>query len=105
MKEPICQYKLHDSVIITGGYRRTKISILKSSQYYFQLSQYEGFGLAALEALCAGNIIIHSGKGGLSNPIYQSQILFDINNDFDEEFNLLTRKLCHKKLFFQEVTD
>ncbi len=103
LKELICQYKLHDSVIITGEVtEEQKISILKSSQYYFQLSQYEGFGLAALEALCAGNIIIHSGKGGLSNPIYQSQILFDINNDFDEEFNLLTRKLSQTNYFFKK---
>ena len=52
-----------------------KINLLKRSKYYFQLSLYEGFGLAALEALCADNILIHSGKGGLANSIY-SQIRF-----------------------------
>ena len=66
---------------------------MKQSKYYFQLSLYEGFGLAALEALCANNIIIHSGKGGLANPIYKEQLVFNIDNDFDSEFSQLISKL------------
>lgn len=70
-----------------------KIAFLKRSKYYFQLSLYEGFGLAALEALCASNILIHSGKGGLANPIYKEQLVFNIDNDFDSEFSQLISKL------------
>lgn len=66
-----------------------KISWLKKSKYYFQLSIYEGFGIAALEALCSGNIVIHSGKGGLSNPIYQDSIIFDRDKDFELEYQKL----------------
>lgn len=57
-----------------------KIDYLKRSKLYFQLSKFEGFGVAALEALCSKNIVIHSGKGGLSNPIYNNGILVDIDS-------------------------
>ena len=70
-----------------------KIGFLKRSKYYFQLSIYEGFGVAALEALCAQNIVIHSGKGGLSNPIYKDGILVDIDQPEDELFNDLLSKI------------
>ena len=70
---------------------------MKHSEYYFQLSLYEGFGLAALEALCANNVLIHSGKGGLDNPIYKTQLLFDIDNDFDNEFSILINKMTSLK--------
>src|SRR5699024_196 len=80
----IDKYNLKGSVELKGEVsEEDKINLLKQSKYYFQLSLYEGFGLAALEALCANNIIIHSGKGGLANPIYKEQLLFDIDNDFD----------------------
>lgn len=45
------------------------------------MSFYEGFGLAALEALVAKNIVIHSAKGGLSNPVFASGIHFNIEHD------------------------
>lgn len=90
----IDKYKLSDSVELTGEVsEEEKISFLKRSKYYFQLSLYEGFGLAALEALCANNILIHSGKGALANPVYEKQILFNIDNDFNNEFSLLINKI------------
>lgn len=46
-----------------------KIQLLKKSMFYTQLSIYEGFGIAAIEALAAGNIVIHSGKGGLKDAV------------------------------------
>ena len=92
----VAQLNLADDVIFTGNISEDKkINYLKKSRYYFQLSLYEGFGLAALEALCAGNILIHSGKGGLGNPIYKNNsILFDLNADFDVECNKLYSSLC-----------
>lgn len=57
----------------------TKISILKESSIYTQLSIYEGFGIAAAEALAAGNLVIHTGCGGLSDAI--SQYGIKVNND------------------------
>ena len=91
----IDKYNLKGSVELKGEVsEEDKINLLKQSKYYFQLSLYEGFGLAALEALCANNIIIHSGKGGLANPIYKEQLLFDIDNDFDSELLKLVNKLA-----------
>lgn len=90
----IDKYNLNDSIELTGEVSEDeKITFLRYSKYYFQLSLYEGFGLAALEALCANNILIHSGKGGLANPIYKNQLLFDIDNDFDNELSELINKL------------
>ena len=94
----IDKYGLNDSVELTGEVsEERKISFLKHSKYYFQLSLYEGFGLAALEALCTNNVLIHSGKGGLSSPIYKTQLLFDIDNDFDNELSDLIDKLTSLK--------
>ena len=90
----INKYGLNDSIELIGEVsEEEKIAFLKRSKYYFQLSLYEGFGLAALEALCASNILIHSGKGGLANPIYKEQLVFNIDNDFDSEFSQLISKL------------
>jgi glycosyltransferase involved in cell wall biosynthesis len=58
-----------------------KISTLNDSKYYFQLSIYEGFGIAAIEALAAGCIVFHSGKGGLAKSIGNHGVVVpDINN-------------------------
>lgn len=92
----INEYDLRESVELVGEVsEEEKITFLKRSKYYFQLSLYEGFGLAALEALCANNILIHSGKGGLSNPVYRGQLLFDIDKEFDKEFSKLIEKLIY----------
>lgn len=59
----INKYGLNDSIELIGEVsEEEKIAFLKRSKYYFQLSLYEGFGLAALEALCASNILIHSER-------------------------------------------
>lgn len=87
-------YELNDDVIITGEVsEETKIEILKKCQYYFQLSHYEGFGVACLEALIAGDVIIHSGKGGLANPIYNKHILVDINSDIEKQVDFIYNKM------------
>ncbi len=82
LKKLIKEFNLEDKVIFTGRIsEESKIQYLKESKFYFQLSLYEGFGIAALEALAAGNIVFHSGKGGLSEAIGENGILVsDINN-------------------------
>lgn len=86
--------KLTDSVVITGEVsEEEKIDYLKRSKYYFQLSKFEGFGIAALEALVAGNVILHSGKGGLSNPIYDMHIKVDINEPLENQDARIRQKL------------
>lgn len=85
---------LKSTVILTDEISEAaKVALLKKSKYYFQLSVYEGFGLAALEAIAAKNIVIHSGKGGLSNSIFSSGIYFNIENNLYAETNCLVKKM------------
>lgn len=85
---------LENSVVFTGPVsEEEKVNYLKRSKHYFQLSKFEGFGVAALEALCAKNIVIHSGKGGLSNPIYNDGIQLDIDKPIEMISEDLTAKL------------
>jgi len=71
-----------DNVVITDRISdEEKYDILSRSKYYFQLSRYEGFGLAALEALYFRNIIIHSNKGGLSDFMKDFGIIYDEKTD------------------------
>lgn len=87
LEELVANYGLKDRVYFTGAISETeKISYLEKSKYYFQLSVYEGFGLAPMEALYAHNIVIHSGRGGLSNPIYNYGILYERDDDFEKEY-------------------
>lgn len=106
LRELISRYHLEDSVILTGEISESKkIEYLKRSRYYFQLSIYEGFGLAALEALAAKNIVIHSSKGGLANPIFSSGICFDIKNDWkDETCKLLNSLVSYDAVKLDELT-
>ena len=90
----IDHYDLSDSVLLTGEIsEQEKIEILTKSKYYFQLSTYEGFGIAALEGLMAGAIVIHSGRGGLANPVYKSHILVNINNDINHEIAGIVKQM------------
>ena len=57
---------LNNNVFLLGELTEDdKIKQLKESKFYFQLSKYEGFGIAALEAFASGCQVIHSGKGNL----------------------------------------
>lgn len=46
-----------------------KLALLGQSRFYVQLSEYEGFGIGALEALAQGCQVIHTGAGGLADTI------------------------------------
>jgi len=82
LKDIARKYNIETLVKFTGQIdEEEKIKYLKESKYYFQLSEYEGFGIAAIEALAAGNIVIHSGKGGLADAIGSFGILVeDVEN-------------------------
>lgn len=86
---------LKERVFIIGEVSEAeKIEYLTRNKFYFQLSQYEGFGIAALEALLSGDIIIHSGQGGLSNKIFKKHIEVDIYGDIEKlSANLYKRLL------------
>lgn len=99
----ITKLGISDNVLLTGGITEyEKIRILNSSKYYTQLSDYEGFGIASIEALASGNIVIHSGKGGLKDAVGRNGILIsditdyksisDKINEVDSFFSLEERK-------------
>jgi glycosyltransferase involved in cell wall biosynthesis len=84
------KYGIEDSVVITDEVSEyEKITYLKRSRYYFQLSTYEGFGIAALEALAMKNIVIHSGKGGLQDVVNDGGIKFESVDDIEWLYNKL----------------
>jgi len=85
---------LEKSVIITGGIPEIeKIKFLKESLVYLQLSDYEGFGIAAIEGLASGNIVFHSGKGGLKDGISHFGIEVEDISNFLDIANLINLKI------------
>lgn len=48
---------------------REKIALLRRTRFYVQLSEYEGFGVGAIEALAQGCQILHSNVGGLRDTV------------------------------------
>jgi glycosyltransferase involved in cell wall biosynthesis len=46
-----------------------KLDLLHGARFYVQLSDYEGFGIGALEALAHGCEVIHTNVGGLRDTI------------------------------------
>ena len=103
--ELIKQLKLSSKIILTGSIpENEKINILKRSEYYIQLSDYEGFGIAALEALALGCKVIHSGKGGLKYIIGQwGYEIPNYNNAYD--VSILMDKLTTKEINSKEVKE
>jgi len=76
VRDIILAEKLEEFVTLTGAIHEDfKIELLKKSMVYTQFSIYEGFGIAAIEALAAGNLVVHTGKGGLKDGINDHGIL------------------------------
>lgn len=76
---------LEDSVIFTGPLdENSKINLLSRSKYYMQLSTYEGFGLAVIEAMMLKNYIFHTGIGGLKDTIADCGYLIKDFNEFSD---------------------
>lgn len=85
---------IRDKLYFTNNIdEKQKIDYLAHSQYYFQLSEYEGFGIAAIEALASYNIVIHSARGGLGDTMRDYAIIFDIENNLQTESEKLYEKL------------
>lgn len=60
-----------EDAVVFAGYvsEEEKIRLLRTSRYYVQLSEYEGFGIGALEALAMGCQVVHSNVGGLRDSV------------------------------------
>ncbi len=69
----------------------TKMKILNESSIYLQLSKYEGFGMAAIEALATGNLVVHTNKGGLADGVGLFGIICnDVNYELAAQEAVLT---------------
>lgn len=69
---------MSDQVSLTGRVSEaTKLTLLAQAQVYLQLSRYEGFGIAAIEALGRDCVVVHSGAGGLREGVGIHGILWD----------------------------
>jgi glycosyltransferase involved in cell wall biosynthesis len=73
---------VYDSIVFCGSVsEEEKVGILAKSKYYGQLSQFEGFGMAAIEAMASGCIVVNSGRGGLKETVKgYGALVPDINN-------------------------
>lgn len=83
---------LEEQVILTGAVsEEEKIARLKNALAYAQLSKYEGFGIAAIEALAAGAVVIHSNAGGLKEAVASHGIVWSDGDSccIDQLFQLL----------------
>lgn len=76
------ELKIANKVMFCGPITDSeKAEILAESKYYCQLSKFEGFGLATLEAMASGCIIIHSGQGGLKEIVQTyGTVVSELNN-------------------------
>lgn len=60
---------------------------LAQSDVYMQLSEHEGFGVAAAEAFFSGMIVVHSNKGGLRDVIGENGLIVDFSMIDDANLN------------------
>lgn len=54
-----------------------KNDLFSHGSVYLQLSEHEGFGVAAAEAFFSGMIVVHSNKGGLGDVIGEHGLVID----------------------------
>lgn len=62
--------------------RRTDVAqLMKSADIFVQSSRFEGFGIAALEAMAAGLPVVASRVPGLAELVEGAGLLFEAGND------------------------
>jgi len=103
IKDIIKFEKMEDKILLTGGIsEKDKIETLKMSTIYAQLSIYEGFGIAAIEALASGNIVVHTGKGGLAYGIGNNGVLIRKEDKYEDIakkiINIISDREMHLKM-------
>jgi glycosyltransferase involved in cell wall biosynthesis len=82
VEQIIIEHDLSEYVFLAGALSETeKIDYLKKSLFYFQLSRYEGFGIAAIEALATENIVVHYNEAGLQESVGNNGIIVDLSVD------------------------
>lgn len=97
---------LNHSIYFTGEINEIdKINLLNRSKFYFQLSKYEGFGIAVIEAMALNNYIFHTGKGGLIDTVGDNGYLVNDIINIDKvvnEFLRINSELSNFESFLNE---
>jgi glycosyltransferase involved in cell wall biosynthesis len=79
LEKLIQELDLVDHVRILGAISEDeKNTRLVEGGVYIQLSEHEGFGVAAAEAFFSGMIVVHSNKGGLRDVIGENGLIVDL---------------------------
>ena len=77
-----------EKIWITGSVDEVKkYQLINACSAYFQISTYEGFGLAAAEAFLSNKLVIHSSRGGLKDIFGNEGIIIEDkdHNDYTKE--------------------
>jgi glycosyltransferase involved in cell wall biosynthesis len=83
------------------GKRSDVPQIIKMADVYVQSSQWEGFGIAALEAMAGGLPVVASRVPGLSEVVGDAGLLFKPGDSFELASmlnRLLNDDICRKKI-------
>ncbi|MDR2533245.1 MAG: glycosyltransferase [Tannerellaceae bacterium] len=94
--------KLNGRIKILGEISESdKIALLQQCEIYFQISKYEGFGLAIAEAMACGAPVVVSDVGEVQNVVGDSGVIisgYDIEM-IKNELNLLLNDCERKKQY------
>ena len=99
VKREVLMLNLNDRVQFLG-YSNSIPALLKRSDIAIQSSNFEGFGLSALEAMAAGTPIVASDVEGLANVVGDSGLLFklgDVNDLVKKIMSLEDQKYYFEK--------
>lgn len=99
VKREVLMLNLGDRVQFLG-YSNSVPALLKRSDIAIQSSNFEGFGLSALEAMASGTPIVASDVEGLANVVGDSGLLFklgDVNNLVEKIMSLEDRDFYFEK--------
>jgi len=75
------------------GHRNDVVSLLKGADFFVQASLWEGFGIAAVEAMAAGLPVIVSRVPGLAEVAGEAGVTFDPENE--EELSVCMSMLAN----------
>lgn len=86
----INEYKSKDNIHFWGLVNEsTKNNLLKDSMFYFQLSDFEGLGVAAIEATMFKCIVIHTNVGGLKDYMPNYSIVYTDLRNLQNQINYI----------------
>ncbi|KXS42125.1 MAG: Glycosyltransferase [Candidatus Frackibacter sp. T328-2] len=94
--------KINDRVHFLG-FRKDVERIMKTSDIIVLSSNWEGFGLVAVEGMAAGKPVIASDVNGLKEIVNGFGLLFEQGNE--KELSFLINKLISDQDFYKEISN